>query len=170
MRKLFHLFIAGLLTSPTAFAATGTGEARVSLSTPLSVSIDQPVRFGAIAIDPSAGPQTIELYNGVITNCPASYVCSGSVNQSLLTVSGANWQDVSVSVSGSTATLDDGSGNQLVFDPFLGSGKTETFNYNLGAGGSFLWSVGGTIDFTGNETAGTYTSQNGSGYTVTVNY
>ncbi|MBN1784099.1 MAG: DUF4402 domain-containing protein [Alphaproteobacteria bacterium] len=170
MKKI--LFLVGFMLSTNAFAATGAGEAQAELTTPLSISIDREVSFGTIAIDPSAGPQTIEVYVSQITSCPPSYVCSGSVNQSIATVSGAPHQLVSASVEGSTAILDDGSGNQLIFDPFLGSGKTESFNYDLGASGSFIWSIGGTIDFTGNETAGIYRSTNtgGSGYQVTVNY
>ncbi|MBN2780123.1 MAG: DUF4402 domain-containing protein [Alphaproteobacteria bacterium] len=166
------IFAMGLILSSGAMAATGTGHAQAELSTPLSISANS-INFGTIAIDPAAGPQTISLTTADTVTCPATYVCSGSANSSNPIISGAPFQSFSLSLVGSTATLSDGLGHVLTFDPeiiIIGSG--DTFSATLGAGGTYGVAIGGSINFTGNELAGIYSSSNagGSGYIINVNY
>ncbi|MBN1783577.1 MAG: DUF4402 domain-containing protein [Alphaproteobacteria bacterium] len=171
MKIIFQssLAVIALLVSSTAFAATGTGHAQAVLDNPLALQNLQDVNLGTIAIDPGAGAQTVSIDVAGSVTCPATYVCSGSPTFGVIEVTGAPSSNVDVSITGATATLDDGSGNTLTFDPVL-TGDIDTGSVLLDVlGGTYIY-VGGSIDFLGTETAGTYTSQNGSGYTVTVNY
>ncbi|MBN2779788.1 MAG: DUF4402 domain-containing protein [Alphaproteobacteria bacterium] len=170
-RVKISLFAIATVFSSGAFAASGTGHAQMELSTPLTVTNSQDVNFGSIAIDPGAGPQTVTMNNsGIITNCPVSYVCSGTTAGGLIQMTGAPDILVYVSMTGELATLSEGNGNTLTFDPVFTTG-TDTASSRLNGGSNYLY-IGGSIDFTGNEPAGVYNTTNagGSGYQVTVNY
>lgn len=166
-------FLVGMVLNHAVFAATGTGEAQAELATPLTVENTRDLNFGTIAIDPGAGSQTLELRfpQGVV--CPASYVCSGTQDAGIIKISGNPNSLVNVSLSGSTATLSDGVGNTLVFDPMIITVNSIAVNadtYQMTLVPTVSFYVGGEITFDGSEVPGTYTSQNGSGYIVTVNY
>lgn len=166
------LFITALLLTSNVFAATGDGHAQAELAKPLSVTHWQSVYFGTIAIDPAAGPQVVELVglsNSI--NCPATYVCSGSPTRGVLQIRGAPNTSVQISFEGSTATLSDGLGNTVIFDPEYWTG-VETASLSTSGSGDAYAEISGEITFTGTEPSGTYSSTNagGSGYTVTVNY
>lgn len=173
MKKLF--FITTLLLASNAFAATGTGEAQAELSTPLKVENIINANFGTIAVDSSAGAQTVTLstnFGGTI-ECPAAYACSGVPSSGRIRITRAPNTTFDISIVGSVAILSDGAGNQLVFDPVLGTSSEVLTDVNLSpTTGIVDFYLGGTIDFTGNEPAGTYSSTNagGSGYQITVNY
>ncbi|MBN1783887.1 MAG: DUF4402 domain-containing protein, partial [Alphaproteobacteria bacterium] len=156
--------------SSGVMAATGTGHAQVELTNPLTVANIANVNFGTIAIDPAAGAQTVSMAAGTVT-CPATYVCSGTTNPGNLLVTGAPSTGITIDVTGSTATLSDGSGNSLTFVPYFAPGVF-TLPATLAANGTIQTGVSGTIDFAGTEVAGTYNTTNagGSGYTITVNY
>ncbi|MBN1784047.1 MAG: DUF4402 domain-containing protein [Alphaproteobacteria bacterium] len=173
MKNLFKLslFTMGIVLSSGVMAATGTGHAQAELSNPLTVNANLPINLGTIAIDPAAGPQTVSIDpDNEVVSCPSSYVCSGFPEAGGMNISGAPGALINIDITGSTATLDDGSGNTLIFDPILEGSVKTIGNFALDSKGSGNFVIGGSVDFTGNETAGTYTSQNGSGYTVTVNY
>ncbi|MBN2779606.1 MAG: DUF4402 domain-containing protein [Alphaproteobacteria bacterium] len=169
--KYVSLFTLGLILSTSAFAATGTGHAQAELSNPLSVTNDINVDFGTIAIDPAAGPQTISMSNTNVVSCPTTYICSGAPTKGALEVTGAPTTNFQVNLVGSTATLSDGTGNTILFDPTLGN-SSESGQFTMAADGTRNVSIIGELSFTGNEPAGTYNTTNpgGSGYTVTVNY
>lgn len=170
MKKVLFVF-AVLLFSNGGMAATGTGHAQAELSTPLAVSNYRDVDFGVIAIDPAAGTQTVRLNSSL--SCPATYVCGGAPGSGMITIVGAPDASVNATIT-TTATLDDGNGNTLVFDPnFVGMGKTRTAVLGLpysSTPGEVQMAIGGAIEFTGNEVGGVYSSRNGTGYQVTVNY
>ncbi|MBN1783644.1 MAG: DUF4402 domain-containing protein [Alphaproteobacteria bacterium] len=172
--KLFtlSLFALGAMLTSNTFAATGTGHAQAELTNPLTVVNNVTLNFGTIAIDPAAGAQTLAMNGSGIVVCPATYVCSGSSVYGRVTVTGSPDTLVSLSLSGSTATLSDGAGNSLIFDPYFNNETDSVINSPLSAVGVATIFVMGSIDFTGNEVAGTYSSSNagGTGYTVTVNY
>ncbi|MBN1784032.1 MAG: DUF4402 domain-containing protein [Alphaproteobacteria bacterium] len=166
MKKVF--FVLTLLFTSNAFAATGSGHAQTELETPLKVTSLADVTFQTIAIDPSAGPQVLTM-----EECPATYVCTGPKLYGFLDIRGAPSTVVHASLTGSTATLSDGAGNTITFDPFFrGAPRYETLNTALSAGGALSLNVDGLLYLTGNEPAGTYSSKNagGSGYQITVNY
>lgn len=170
--KHLSLFALGLILSSGAFAATGTGHAQAELSTPLTVTNTQNIDFGTVAIDPAAGPQTITLNSGTgdTVECPASYVC-GSGQPGLITITAQQYANINISIVGQTATLSDGAGNTLVFDPKFPDGTDLWTNQTMSTT-STTRPVYGSISFTGNEPAGVYNTTNagGSGYVVTVNY
>ncbi|MBN1783705.1 MAG: DUF4402 domain-containing protein [Alphaproteobacteria bacterium] len=164
------LFVLSLTMASNAFAATGTGHAQAELANPLSITNQQNIDFGSVAIDPSAGTQTISISasTGGIA-CPATYVCDFSGTPGRISIAGAG--SMRLSVGGSTATLSDGQGNTLTFDPWIGSSKGESIGISF-SGDSYVVSLGGEITFTGNEVGGTYSSSNtgGTGYQITLNY
>ncbi|MBN1783587.1 MAG: DUF4402 domain-containing protein [Alphaproteobacteria bacterium] len=161
------LFILGLLLTSNTFAATGTGHAQTELTNPLSITETTSINFGAVAIDPAAGPQEMILSE---SDCPATYVCTGQRTDGLLLIKGNPWSTVYVSIEGETAILSDGNGNTIVFDPSLGGADTRALD--IFPNGERTRTVNGKIYFTGSEPAGTYSSENagGSGYQITVNY
>lgn len=175
MKKFFGLFFIGLFISPVAFAATGSGEAQARLATPLSVLNYRNIRFGTVAIDASAGAQTVTMNNDQSLNCPAAYVCAGTIRSGQLSVYLPSSSQMGsstrfyLSLEGSIATLSDGAGNTLTFDPIFHNG-TDTYT-DLGQTQRII-DVYGALYFTGTEPSGIYNTTNagGSGYTVTVNY
>lgn len=169
MKKL--IFTLTLLLASNVFAATGTGHAQTQLSNPLSITNTRDIDFGTIAIDPSAGSQTVEMiFDGFNIICPSAYVCPVSGMGGLLRITKAPNTEIHLSVESSTATLSDGNGNTIIFDPIIsGFGETATFT---NSSEEINFGILGSLFFTGNEPAGTYSTRNtgGSGYQVTVNY
>ncbi|MBN1783825.1 MAG: DUF4402 domain-containing protein [Alphaproteobacteria bacterium] len=159
MKKL--LPILGLLFSSNSMAAIGTGHAQAELTKPLSITFVRNVNFGTISIDPSAGPQTIPITMYGTVTCPLTYVCAGSPIGGLMYFYGSPNIPISVSISGETATLTDGNGNSIIFDPSFGSG--DTHNTMLDNVGYRALIMGGEISFTGNESEGVYSSTNARG-------
>ncbi|MBN1783507.1 MAG: DUF4402 domain-containing protein [Alphaproteobacteria bacterium] len=149
------------------------GHAQAELSNPLTVSNGwTDLKFGTIAIDPAAGPQTVSIGVGNVVTCPPTYVCSGSPVVGSINVTGAPKYILRCSaLSGSIATLDNGSGDTIIFYPKIWTG-TETHTMTLSGSGTLGFGIIGSIDLTGNEPAGNYTTRqgSGSGYQVTVNY
>lgn len=168
---LFTLFT---LISLKVNAATGTGEVQTVLANPLTVTNTQDINFGTIAIDPAAGTQVVSINpSSEAITCPPTYVCSESGARGRIRIDGAPSTIVNFSIEGELAILSDGLGNTLIFDPVLQTGTDTWLNtISLTQTGVINTSIGGSITFTGNETAGTYSSRNagGSGYTFTVNY
>ncbi len=165
------LFAIAVVMSSNVFGATGEGHAQVELLNPLTVTNQTTLDFAQIAIDPAAGAQTLSMTAAGVVTCPGNYVCSGVTTNGELLVTGAPGGSVNLSITGQTATLDDGGGNTLTFDPeFTGAVDTLAAVALDGVTGQATVNVGGSIDFAGTETAGTYTSVNGSAYVVTVNY
>lgn len=124
------------------------------------------IDFGTIAIDPAAGPQTVSIDHESVVTCPPTYVCSGTPSYGRPMAQGAPNTMVNITIN-STATLSDGAGHTLTFTP------TPVNSYlSLNEAGVRSWRVSGSIDFTGDEAAGVYSTANagGSGYTITVNY
>ncbi|MHA1540980.1 MAG: DUF4402 domain-containing protein [Alphaproteobacteria bacterium] len=173
MKKILKvsLFTLSVVLSSNVYGAIGTGHAQVELQEPLVVDNQTTLDFAQVAIDPSAGAQTLSMTPAGVVTCPATYACSGTTTNGVLRITGTPGGSVNVSVTGQTATLDDGSSNTLTFDPvFTGASDTLASVALDGATGIADVSVGGSIDFAGTETAGTYSSTAGTGYTVTVNY
>ncbi len=165
------LFAIAVVMSSNVFGATGDGHAQVELLNPLTITNQTTLDFGQIAIDPGSGAQTLSMAAGGTVTCPTNYVCSGTTTNGELLVTGAPGGSVNLSITGQTATLDDGGGNTLTFDPvFVGDVDTLSSVPLDGTTGQVTIDVGGAIDFAGTEIAGTYTSVNGSAYVVTVNY
>ncbi|MBN2780039.1 MAG: DUF4402 domain-containing protein, partial [Alphaproteobacteria bacterium] len=162
MKNLFalSLFALGAMLTSNTFAATGTGHAQAELTNPLSVANITNANLGIIAIDPGAGTQTVSISDAGAVTCPATYVCSGSPTAGTIRVTGSVSTAVSVSIVGSTATLSDGSGNTLIFDPFFmwGGSPVDSFTAPTNLSGNLGKNVGGEITFTGAEVMGTYSS------------
>ncbi|MHA1550091.1 MAG: DUF4402 domain-containing protein [Alphaproteobacteria bacterium] len=172
MKKLLGISLVALFAiSSSAYAVTGDGHARITLLEVLAVTNTADVNFGEIAVDPAAGLQTITIDTSDTVSCPGTYVCSGAPASGSLAVQGAPSGTVDISVSGTTATLDDGGGNTLTFDPYFVGSVESLASVSLDGAGQATIPVGGTLDIPAlTPVAGTYTSQNGSAYTVTVNY
>ncbi|MBN1784037.1 MAG: DUF4402 domain-containing protein [Alphaproteobacteria bacterium] len=169
--KTFFIFGLSFFIGTNVMAATGTGHAQAELASPLIVVNGQNVDFGIIAIDPAAGSQTVSMSATLTFSCPSAYVCSTPRASGRIIISGAPNTMVYYSVEGSMATLSDGLGHTLAFDPLFQS-DLDASSYTLFPGGSMAVPVGGSLYFTGNEVSGTYNTTNagGSGYQVTVNY
>ncbi|MBN1783769.1 MAG: DUF4402 domain-containing protein [Alphaproteobacteria bacterium] len=172
MRFISHLFFTGItmLLSNQSSAVFGIGHARAELASPLIIIDQIECNFGFIAIDPDMGFQTISMTaDGTIT-CPETYVCGGNPNRGQFQTSGAPNALVNINITGATATLGNGAGGFVTFDPTF-EGETDILsNIVLDQSGTATIPFGGKIDFTGNESPGTYTSSNGSSFLVTVNY
>lgn len=168
----FSLFTFLVLFSYSGFCATGSGHVQTELTAPLSIETVKDINYGTIAIDPAVGSYALRLEGNGSVTCPSSYVCTGTTSRGEYNITGAPSTPVSISMTGSTATLSDGVGNTLVFDPSFYTGGDSLTGFSLGGSGTLFFAVEGKLYLTGNEVAGTYSSQNagGSGYTITVNY
>ncbi|MBN2780167.1 MAG: DUF4402 domain-containing protein [Alphaproteobacteria bacterium] len=129
-----------------------------------------PINFGTIAIDPSSGPQVVEVHD----ECPATWVCSGLFRRGNFLISGAPNTYIYLDLSGETAVLTDGAGTSIVFDPWFGpgAGDGDKATTITSPEGTRTVTPRGYMYFTGNEPAGSYSTQNagGSPFTLTVNY
>lgn len=168
MKKL--IFALSILLASNVFAATGSGHAQAELSQPLVIETLFDISFGTVAIDPSAGPQTLDSNPNI--SCPTAYVCSGTRQLGQINIKGAPDTIVTVSLEGSLGIVSDGTGNTMTFDPIITSTSSDTRVMNLGAAGSKGTAIGGELQITGNEPGGVYSTQNagGLGYQITVNY
>lgn len=170
MRKKLLLLLSFWLSNLPLQASIGIGHAQAELSNPLIIIDQIALNFGFIAIDPDVGAQTILMEPDGEIVCPEKYVCGGLKNSGQFQTTGAPNALINVNISGATASLGNGSGNFVTFDPHFEGDTDMLSNVTLDAGGTANIPFGGRINFTGNEIPGTYTSDNGSSFLITVNY
>ena len=122
--------------------------------------------FGTISGGPNADTIVMDTTGArTVTGTDAQIIATGPGAAGTFTITGEPNQAITVSFSLS-ATLDDGTGNQMTVDTFTSNAPAA-----VAAGGTNSLLVGGTLNIGANQAAGNYsTTTGGTPYTVTVNY
>ena len=148
-----------------AMAAQEDGSAVAVVIAPLIISENSSMDFGTVA--GGANADTIVLTTAgarTATGTDAQVIGAGGAAGNF-TISGEPGASYVVTFSAS-ATLDDGSGNQMTVNNFTDNNPSP-----VDGGGSDTLLVGGTLNIGANQPAGNYsTAGAGTPYTVTVNY
>ena len=164
--KLYSAILAGTavlavsLGATSANAATATGDATANIVQPVTILQGTVLNFGMLV--PSALAGSVDVTFGGARTCNANVTCvgTGAAAAGSFTVSGYANQTVTFAVSAPTTLTGPGTAMAL-------SGLTPSAaSASTGAGGSVVFTVGGTLTVGANQAAGVY---NGT-YTVTADY
>ncbi len=170
--KIFALSLVILGFSTVSFAqSSASASTSASLLTPISIVKDANMSFGTLATNATGGSVTLSTAGtltpsseGVVimnssTGTAAQFTVTGEANQSFYLT------------HPTTVTLSDGNSHTLVVNSIvnnigaLSGGKVST---TIGAGGTTIIKLGGTLVVPANAVKGDYS--NASDLTVTVNY
>ncbi|MBN2675930.1 MAG: DUF4402 domain-containing protein [Alphaproteobacteria bacterium] len=170
MKKLLLITIITLLRSTAVDAATATGDAHVNMITSLSLSEEQSVDFGDVAMD---GPGIVTMQPNGTVLCPSAYLCPGPVMVGQFTVTGKPSEVVEIQVDESamlSALYGKGVSapyNMAPFTPILSDSSVE-----LDLNGEATFTVGGSVELDGSEQAGEFstTKSYGAPYQLSVIY
>jgi spore coat protein U-like protein len=167
MKNLIALFaaivlVSGFTTVSAQVTATATGSAIVI--TPIAISKTTDMNFGTLAV--STAPGTVVLttastrtQTGGVT-LPA---VKGTVAAAVFHVTGLTGSTYAITLP-STYSINDGASHTMTIDTFT---STPSATGTLTAGAQDI-QVGATLNVSGSQVAGTYTSN--TGFPVTVNY
>ena len=159
---LLLLGFAGTVNAQVSATATSTA----TIVTPIAIERVTNMNFGNVAVNASGGtvilsPESTRTFTGGIT-LP---VVTGTVTAASFNVSGQADYTYSISLP-SSVTLTRATGTETMEVDHFSSTPTPTGKLS-GAGAQVL-NVGGTLNVTGSQVAGVYTSL--TPFTVTVNY
>jgi len=165
LKKLisFAVIFAGITTA--AFAqVTATANASATIVGPIGISRTLHMNFGNVAVSASAGTvvMTPAGARSVTGGCTLP-VTTGTVTAATFTVTGADGYTYSIALPSTDVTITDGTNNMIVNTFTSNPSGTGTL-----AGGSEVLTVGATLNVSGSQVAGTYTSS--TPFDVTVNY
>lgn len=158
MKKIIFPIIAVLVVAGIARAVTVNGDATVVIYSVLSATQTQPLNFGIVGADTSAGTVVLS---------PAGAVTSGTLktlgaaNAGAFTISGQ--ASTPLTITFGNGTVNNG-GSSMAVDTFTST--TVPANSSTDTSGNLTLKVGATLHVGANQTPGTY---NGT-YTVTVSY
>jgi hypothetical protein len=162
MKKLTKFLV--LLTFMVAFSAasyaqvSATATATAVIFTPLTIDKDVDMDFGTLA---SAGGGTLVLnLDNTLTASAGVTIIGGTPTAASFTVTGISGATYSMNIPGSI-TLTSGL-NTMTVDPITNNSPGTL------TGGTATIAVGGTLNVSAGQSAGTYT--NTTDLTVTVNY
>ena len=165
MTKFLAIALVMLALSVSTFAqASATSSASATIVGPIGIANTIAMNFGNVAVSTVAGTVVLTPAGGrsVTGGCtlPAT---TGTVSAASFNVTGADGYTYDITLPTADVTITDGTNNMIV----------NTFTSNpSGAGtltgGSETLTVGATLNVTGSQPAGTYTTT--TPFTVTVNY
>lgn len=145
------------LMSGQAMAASATGDASVTIATPIAVSQSTALSFGTVAVGATGGTVVLDHASATTVTGDVSKL-GGTIASGAFLVTGLASQNFTVTVPAST-TLTSGANSMTT------TLTTDTASGSIGGSGT-TFHVGGTLTVAGGQATGTY---NGT-YSVTVNY
>ncbi len=157
------LFAAATLTSGTAFAATGTGQARANIVSPITVAESSVLDFGTIITTGGATNGTVLISTNGTRTCGVVTCTGGTPAAGAFNVTGSVGSTVSVSLP-ATVTLRNA--NSVAMTATLSSSLASANNRLSLTNGTGTFSVGAELTVAGSQQDGAYTGT----YTVTVDY
>lgn len=168
IRLALTVCAAGIFAG-SAQADTVNGRADATVIAPLSITENAAMDFGTISGGPAAGTVVLDTANARTTTGDAEIIAAGAGSAGDFTVTGQPNQAYTLTFSAS-GTLERALGPETMI--------VDTFTHNAGAtpiipgGGTQNIRVGATLNVGANQTAGDYSTANGTGvpYTITVNY
>jgi len=165
LKKLISMaiVIAGITTA--AFAqASATSSASATIVGPIGISNTIAMNFGNVAVSAVAGTVVLTPAGSrsVTGGCtlPAT---TGTVAAAAFNVTGADGYTYAITLPSADVTITDGTNNMIVNTFTSTPSGTGTLT-----GGSEVLTVGATLNVSGSQIAGTYTTV--TPFTVTVNY
>jgi microcystin-dependent protein len=167
--KLLGLAVIISSLGTPAFAQSATGTGSITVVRPLTVTRNADLRFGTV-VRPSTGAGTTVIDAGGARSVTGGVVAlsSGDLPQAAqFTIAGEGAQSVSVtvpatfSIANQTETLTVTTTNSLT-----GSAATQALSGAIGAAGSLVVNVGGSVPITSTTPTGLYTGT----FTVSAAY
>ncbi len=166
--KIIATAVIAICFSNGSFAqATATAAANATIITPITIVKNVNMDFGNVAVSASLAGTVVLAPAGTRTTGGAGGVTlpveAGTVAGADFTVSGQGSYTYAITLP-STCTISSGS-NTMTINAFT---STPSTTGTLSSGGTQDLKVGGTLNVTAAQAAGTYT--NSTGVPVTVNY
>lgn len=164
---IIALLFMGFGVAANAQAVSASATATTTIITPLAITKAVDMSFGNIAVGVSSGtvvltPAGTRTPSGGV-NLPSANI--GTVTAASFDVTGAANYTYSITLPSSNVTLLHTNGtNNMIANSFT---STPSSTGTLNESGSQTLKVGATLNVTGSQLAGVYTS---SGFNVTVNY
>ena len=147
-------------------SVSATSTATATIVTPIAISKSIDMNFGNLSVNANAGTVVITPAGARSATGGVSLpVVAGTVSATSFAITGQASYTYSITLPSSATTLSDGSGHSMTVDTWTSS---PTPTGTLSSGGAETLKVGATLNITGSQAAGIYTSA--TPFTVTVNY
>lgn len=165
LKRLISLAILFAGISTAAFPqASATSSASATIVGPIGITNTAAMNFGNVAVSTVAGTVVLTPAGGRSTTggctLPAT---TGTVSAATFNVTGADGYTYAITLPSTDVTITDGTNNMIVNTFTSNPSGTGTLT-----GGSEALTVGATLNVSGSQVAGTYTTA--TPFTVTVNY
>jgi len=167
MKKVLVLSIVVLGFAASTFAqVTATASTTATILTPIAITKTVDMNFGNIAVSPTVAGTVVLPTTGArtLTGGVTLPVVTGTVTPATFTVTGDGTSTYSITLPGSTITLNGPASSTMTVQSFV---STPSSTGVLTAGTQTV-KVGATLNVSAGQGAGTYT--NAAGLFVTVNY
>jgi hypothetical protein len=151
--------VAAMGMAGTANAATANANATATILDSLTLSADSPLNFGTISAQ-NAGTVAVTAAGGV--TCSAGLTCTGTQAAAGLTATGNAGASINISLPSTSTSLSDGAtpAHSMTVSGLNLSSTTGTLT-----GGTYSFTVGGTLNVANGQAAGTYIGQFAVGVT-----
>jgi hypothetical protein len=163
--------MAGLASSINAASDQGTATARVV--TPLTVTESATTMdFGDVAPDSTVASTVVLTPGGgrTASGGTAEALPSGPGQAAVFNVTGENTQAYIVTFGNGSLDVAGGSANPMTVDTFTTNLPVVSGNYRGVIGTNDSFNVGATLNMAAGQPGGSYSTANGTNYTVTVIY
>ena len=158
------VLVTGLTSTVNAQGVSATATGSATIITPLSITKNIDMNFGAIAVNATAGTVILAPAGGrTATGGVTLPTSSVTVSSAAFAISGLNSATYAITLPTTALTLSSGTNNMSV-DGFTLSAGAGT----LSASGTQTINVGATLSVGASQAAGAYTSA--TPFTVKVNY
>jgi len=171
MKKFFAFSILLFAFTVGAFAQA-TSPATATIITPIAISNDVVLDFGAIVASGALGTVTMAPDNTRTAGGGSTLHTSDVGSAAEFSVSGQANFTYSITLPVGATTISDGGVNTMTVDTWVSS-PTVLAGGTLDGTGNQTLRVGGTLNVAANQAAGPYSSESAGGsgpFTVTVNY
>ena len=163
--KFLAIIFVMMAFSTSAFAqASATSSATATIVGPIGITNTTAMNFGNVAVSTVAGTVVLDPAGGrTETGGCTLPATTGTVTAASFNVTGADGYTYAITLPSTDVTITDGVNNMIV-NTFT---STPSGTGDL-TGGSQTLTVGATLNVSGSQPAGTYTTT--TPFTVTVNY
>lgn len=163
------LLVAAVASPALAQSASTTGSGSITVIRPLTVTKNADLKFGAV-VRPTTGAGSVTVSAAGARSVAGGVVglSSGDTPQAAqFTVDGEGGQSISVTIP-ATFSIANGSDTLTVTtsNNLTGSAASQTLSNALGAAGSLVFKVGGSVPVASNSPTGVYTGA----FTVSAAY
>ena len=168
MKKILAFSIMLIAFSAGAFAQlSATATASATIVSPLSIVNAGNMNFGNVAVGAGGGTVVLAPAGGRTTTGDAALpTVIGTVTPAIFTISGTPNTSYSITLPSTAATINSGA-NTMTVNSFSGDIVSPA---TIPAAGPATLRVGATLNVSGGQATGLYTSLPGDEFTVSINY